>query len=232
VLQHLIGMVPDAENVDTANLENRIKYICQQLVIFWKSANRTKTTVLNKHSKWLSEKESVNLPKISVLNQNTPHDIPDDEPVTSEVAAAAGRPRKDFATCSKQSQRRRLKMLVQFDESAVKNLRKTSDLGTSEVKPEEVLSLITEAKLTKHQYLLIRKFINSTSNPVLPSYGKVVKAKKQCYPEVVRVTESTAEVELQSLLDHTAARIVESQKEVLAAIPQESIGDVCMMYLS
>lgn len=98
----------------------------------------------------MSETESVNLPKISELNQNTPHDIPDDEPTTSE-AAACGRPRKDFATCSKQSQRRRLKMLVQFDESAVRSLRETSDLGTSEVKADEVLSLITEAKLTKHQ---------------------------------------------------------------------------------
>lgn len=224
-----MGMMSDADNVDVSNLEKVVKYICDRLLVLWKSCSRMKSTVINKHSKWLSVKESVNLPKASSFKENTSHDI-SDQPSSSGIAAAVGRPKKDFATCSKRSQRRRLAMLSQLDESAVSNLMETSDPGTNEIIPlDAVLSLITEAKLTKHQYLLIRNFINSRRNPILPSYNKILEAKQKCYPEDVRVTETTAEVELQSLLNHTAARIIESQREVLSAIPQESMGDVFLI---
>lgn len=45
-----------------------------------------------------------------------------------------------------------------------------------------------------------------------------MEAKKQCYPSGECITESSAEIELQSLLDHTTSRILESQKEILSNI--------------
>lgn len=53
---------------------------------------------------------------------------------------------------------------------------------------------------------MIREFVNGKKNPILPSYPKVLEAKQQCYPEkqAVTVSEKSAEVELQSLLNYTA----------------------------
>jgi len=67
------------------------------------------------------------------------------------------------------------------DESAASLLR-ISDLqgnkSISEPRIEEVVALFMECQLTKHQYLMIRSFINSKlSYEVLPSYDKIMSAK-------------------------------------------------------
>lgn len=43
-----------------------------------------------------------------------------------------------------------------------------------------------------------------------PPYDKIRSAKENCYPENIEVSEYGASVTLQSLLDHTVRRIVES----------------------
>lgn len=123
--------------------------------------------------------------------------------------------------CSKKSKRRRLAELAKVDNSAINYLLSDSSLSniaSLEFNTDEVLSFLTEVKLTKHQYLLLKDFINSKSKNALPSYQKVLDAKKRCYPSNECVTESSAEVELQSLLDHTASRILQSQKYVLNGV--------------
>jgi len=89
---------------------------------------------------------------------------------------------------------------------------------------DEVLSLFFDTNMSKHQYLLIRNFVNSkTSFNLLPSYEKLLAAKASSYPE------SQAEVELQSLLDHTALRIVKLQADVLESISDESVADFILI---
>lgn len=68
-----------------------------------------------------------------------------------------------------------------------------------------------EARLSRHQYNVIRKY----ASDIFPSYKAVQNEKKKCYPEGIKVTEQTAEVRLQNLLNHTVERIVDSQKEVI-----------------
>lgn len=48
----------------------------------------------------------------------------------------------------------------------------------------------------------------------------MLEAKNRCYPTDIRVTESSAEINLQSLLDHTSNRIVESQMPVFDSLPE------------
>jgi len=132
---------------------------------------------------------------------------------------ARGRPKKNFAECSKRTKRRRIAEVAKHDESAA------SDMRSSNVQPqnlcneaniEEVLSLFVEANLTKHQYLLIRLFVNlKIGYHLLPSYNNILMAKTKCYPDNITVNESHAEVEHQNLLDHTATRILQLQKEVI-----------------
>lgn len=91
----------------------------------------------------------------------------------------------------------------------------------------EVLSLFVETNLTKHQYLLIRAFINSKADfDFLPSYERILLAKSQSYPNDIEISESKAEVELQSLLNHTTTRILQLQKEVVQQIADDSVNNL------
>lgn len=83
---------------------------------------------------------------------------------------------------------------------------------------EEALAMIIDAKLSRDQYLIIR----SKDPKKFPSYKIIQEAKKQCYPhrESIVVTNTSAEVTLQSLLDHTAIRLIEVQKEVMQVLSE------------
>ena len=117
--------------------------------------------------------------------------------------------------------------LSKRDESAVKTLLNASESPATRfesIHPDEVLSLLVEAKLTKHQYLVVRELINTkTCSAILPSYHSVIRAKKKCYPSNQRIDETAAEVELQNLLDHTVSRVIEAHQE---DIGQKMLPDV------
>lgn len=86
---------------------------------------------------------------------------------------------------------------------------------------DEAVSLIIEGKLSKHQYLLFRREAKLKNADIYPSYHKVLEAKSRCYPpkEAQIVTESSAEILLQELLDHTTRRILELQEQVISSLP-------------
>lgn len=77
--------------------------------------------------------------------------------------------------------------------------------------PTEALALLVDAKLSKNQYNLIR--FEAMRRNIFPSYANIVLQKNRCYPEKKSITigESGASVDLQSLLDHTVKRLVESE---------------------
>jgi len=54
-------------------------------------------------------------------------------------------------------------------------------------------------------------------------------AKTKCYPDNITVNESHAEVELQNLLDHTATRILQLQKEVIYNIWADSVQNLILI---
>lgn len=63
---------------------------------------------------------------------------------------------------------------------------------------------------------------------LLPSYEKIILAKSKSYPDGIKINESMAEVELQSLLDHTAKRILQFQKEIINNIEAELVNNVIL----
>jgi len=81
---------------------------------------------------------------------------------------------------------------------------------------EEALALIIDAKLTKSQYTLIRSQAKQRNANIYPAYNKILEAKSQCYPrkDQVLITEISAEVTLQSLLNHTIQQIFQSNKHL------------------
>lgn len=73
--------------------------------------------------------------------------------------------------------------------------------------PEEALALIVSTKLTKAQYMLIRQGALQKSVKMYPSYHQVLQAKQSCYPLGVRVSDTSAEIDLQSMMDFTIKRL-------------------------
>ena len=68
---------------------------------------------------------------------------------------------------------------------------------------DEALVDLVNLKLTKQQYIDLRKSLREEKLFAYPSYEKVLEAKKCYHPEGITVTETSAEVKLQSLLYHT-----------------------------
>lgn len=84
-------------------------------------------------------------------------------------------------------------------------------------------------RICKSQYQKIRNNGSKENYSTLfPSCKKVHEAKLICYPTKsdLTITECSAEVKLQALLDHTIKRILSSQADVIDTMPQENVRNL------
>lgn len=152
--------------------------------------------------------------------------------------SAGGRPIKPFDDCSDQSKRRKtaelrhnhsteeltyaaqMSLRASGKRNEAKKVQELVSPNTSfersvpecrKLTNEQALSLMMEAQLSRRQYNIVRNY----AKDVFPSYKNVCTAKKLCLPDGIRTTEVESEVPLQSLLDHTANRLMLMQKEVV-----------------
>lgn len=164
IFGNLLEQLPDAENLNCANLEKKIFYLCKKIAENWAKARRNKDFFLKTNSNWLIKTDDifVNI-QVSKLTQ-----------VNKPSTRTCGRPKKNFDECCRRSQQRKLSQISVIDNSLVTMLRRpSSNVNYKKVHADEALSLLIEAKLTKHQYILLRNFINSKINNMFPSYQKV-----------------------------------------------------------
>lgn len=91
------------------------------------------------------------------------------------------------------------------------------DHMTKKYTPREALALFVEGDFTRRQWELIQ----GERKDVYPCYSLIQKAKKECYPkeESIKVTETSFEVDLQALLDHTALRLIDYLCDVVETLP-------------
>ncbi|CAG5056982.1 unnamed protein product [Parnassius apollo] len=84
--------------------------------------------------------------------------------------------------------------------------------------PQEALALFVEGNFTRGQWELLQ----GGRKEIYPCYSLLQKAKKECYPaeDSIKVTETSFEVELQALLDHTALRLLQYLKEVIGTLSE------------
>lgn len=64
---------------------------------------------------------------------------------------------------------------------------------------------------------------------LLPSYQKILRGKNKSYPANITVDESHTEIQLQNLLDHTATRVLELQKDVVNNIEDTSVNNLMLI---
>lgn len=81
--------------------------------------------------------------------------------------------------------------------------------------PHMALSLLLNTGMSKSTYIYLRKAHKERNCTLYPSYNKVLEAKKKCYPLGITFNDMKAEVPLQSLLDHTTARLLMVQEDVI-----------------
>lgn len=83
---------------------------------------------------------------------------------------------------------------------------------------EKALGTMLSLKLTKWQYNTMRKSVQEEGFDIFPSYSKtttklllsIQKAKSECYPpkEDFEITDMSAQIKIQSLLDKTVERLM------------------------
>ena len=102
-------------------------------------------------------------------------------------------------------------------------LKLTSKPPSTDVSSDDALALIIDSKLSKSAYQNIRNLQKKVDTKFLPSYERVLEAKARCYPDKMICTEISAEVPLQSILDHTALRILTLQEDVIKTLSPEIV---------
>lgn len=94
---------------------------------------------------------------------------------------------------------------------------------------EEALTYIINNNLSKQQYQNTQSGAKKRRTDIYPAYNRIREVKKQCYPTNISVTEKSAEVNLQDLLDHTAKRIIEVQEEVLSHVDEDVLSQLILI---
>ncbi|CAH1109005.1 unnamed protein product [Psylliodes chrysocephalus] len=90
---------------------------------------------------------------------------------------------------------------------------------------EDALALLVDAKLSRHQYSLIRQ-----SNPGrFPSYKILQAEKTKCYPNNIKVSKTFAKVLLQDLFNHTVERLISVQESVISSLNNEQVEKLQLM---
>lgn len=107
-----------------------------------------------------------------------------------------------------------IEYMLKYPEAAAKMKEVIKKPFTSAIfSPEKALGLLLSLKLSKWQYITLRETtIREGLKDIYPSYYRLQKSKLQCYPPktFVTVTDSSARIALQALLDLTVNRILES----------------------
>jgi len=73
---------------------------------------------------------------------------------------------------------------------------------------EENLAILIDNKMSVKQYKNIRLAAKKKCANIFSAYDHVLNAKKKSYPKNIRITETSCQVPLQDLLDHTIIRIL------------------------
>lgn len=234
VEKHVISIFgPD---VDDTKIKDRIKKLCFQFQSRWSKSHRDKARFMHDNAIWLSS-------KISAVDfaldhaPSTSKQIPQRGRREKEFAESASSTQKrkckelisnvaseqltmatamHLRSCGKRDSANIVKELSAASPSrgtAIKRAR-VSITEKKSLTPDQALAMIVDENLSTEQYRGIRLHTIPYSPKLYPCYDLVKQSKLLCYPSLVTVTETYAEINLQSLIDHTVKRLIDAQYEV------------------
>lgn len=215
-------------------IKTKIGFFSNKVISRWRSSGRNKQNFLNRNSAWLNQtihSRKQLIPKKYKNHRLTRKSFNSVSTRTKrrrclkllkfyspeELAFAA---RMSYVKDGKRNIAEAIKKVTTGSSIFVRKVKK-GDHSQSKIRqytPEEALALIVDTKMTKAQYLKIRNGGIERNCNIYPAYEKILKAKKECYPADILISENIGCVKLQSLLDHIAHRLSIVQKEVLEKV--------------
>lgn len=237
------------ERFDSNNLSKAIKVnirvsarsFCQKIENKWKKANRHKHIFLSKNSDWLRGDFRLSLLASKALeNVNVSKAKRGRPELRFEECGPRAQKNKvrNLVHCTSEKQlltatemklrkegKRELAIGVReiasssTEGTSLKKARKAQNQKSDTLTPDQALAMMIDAQLSTYQYNIIRNQIKPFNKNLYPPYYKVKLAKQLCYPSDIIISEVSAEIKLQSLINHTILRLYEAQKDVFEAFP-------------
>lgn len=233
-MEERVFEISNCPEEEKQNMSRCLRHFKSDFKRKWVGANYTQDRFIKLNEQWLDS--TITLPKFSFQNPGRPmKDFSElsersKRRKTEELRNQATSEELTFAACMSQR--------ASGDTNAAELIKKITETPTSATKikkviasaekctikklsPSKALALFVEADLTRSQYETIQSF----SKEVYPCYSLVQQAKKECYPDPgsIIVTETKAEVRLQSILDITAVRLSMFLTEVLISLPSSKL---------
>lgn len=220
---------------DTDILQKVVSNFTSSLYDKWSRSQRNVQKFYKKYEKWLDERLSFSEVQTPILSDSKKPGRPCK---SFEVSCARSQRKKvtnliETASTSELALATQIKLRKSGQRSAASLIKEVTSfpnrasklkktIQTSQVKqdiftPEEALALIIDLKLTKHAYIELRKRSLEKQSKIFPSYNRVKKAKEACYPakDAIQVTDVSAEVRLQDLVNLTVNRLLIAQEQVI-----------------
>lgn len=209
-VQELVHFILDSLNIEdcpddvSVNLTRACTYFDLTAKRFWKECHRNRGLVVKRHATWLNS--DATLPEDLL-------ELPD----VLQISKHRGRPQLPFAEASAKTKRRRVEDLLKSrpteelsyaaEVSGRLSSMKISENPTS-LSPLRALALYFDLGLSERKYKLLRNVVNSVHPNTFPSLYAIREFKKIYIPTNKQITDTTAYVDLQELLNLTAESIV------------------------
>ncbi|XP_065676347.1 uncharacterized protein LOC124807453 isoform X2 [Hydra vulgaris] len=207
---------------DSEIIRNKLIAFLKNFKSHWNDVNRKAAGFEKKYAKWLDS----NFIPFAYVPPAT----------TTIVTTPLGRPTLNFDESSLRSKYRKVADMVHYSANQLsfatkvkfgknnkpKKAKLEEKLLVDTISPScmstvEALALILDCNSTKASYQLMKNKADSKECNLYPAYNCVRMAKDQCYPKNISITDCSASVPLQDLLDHTTTRLLETQTGVLNA---------------
>lgn len=233
------------------NLPDHAKQSIRKLIFDlknkWHKSKRTESIFLNTYSEWLGVYISFGLKEENKTKRSTRG-----RPSTSFEDSSERSKRRKTENFRTQSTTEELSYATQMNlraegkQDAAKILKDVTSNSPSKAKKyrssfeyvqednfnaDKALSLYIELKFSRNKYQQLRNACLRKRSKLFPSYKEIIlKSKKNCYPKSeIILTETSAEIKLQPLLDHTTSRILLTQLDVIKCLTDQQLENLFLI---
>lgn len=247
-----ISVDSDPEQYNLADIKTQINNFNSAVAQKWTKAQRSLKVFLPRESAWLDVKITFSITSNPGTSKSTTGTGRPTKEFTDLTPSSKKRKMKPLVeTYSKEEltfaaqhtlrlsgQRDAANILREVTETSPKRATQIKKAWKSPTKepvkysPEEALALFVDGRFTKHSYNLMRFGAKNHNANIYPTYDIIVKAKKDCYPSIdtVTVTEISAEVTLQGIVNHTVTRLALFQRDVLIQYVKDLEDGLTMIF--
>ncbi|GBL84704.1 hypothetical protein AVEN_191149-1 [Araneus ventricosus] len=96
--------------------------------------------------------------------------------------------------------------------------------------PDQALAYYVDTKLARGQYIETNKIAKKQNANIYSCYDEIIESKKKCYSDDINITDMSAEINLQSLINHTILRLFQSEYEQFAEFLSADISSLNIIF--